>query len=68
MFHSLAFFRRKRQGSARYELPVMLQMSEWSEGETVSTSTVVMELVWQYYRLDLSHPGLVDGWSKTRPM
>jgi hypothetical protein len=46
MFHSLAIFRRKRQTSARYELPVMLQMSEWSEGETVLTSTVVMALLY----------------------
>jgi hypothetical protein len=56
MFHGFAIFRRKRQSSARSELPVMLQMHGWSEGETASTSTVVMALLWQYYGLDLRHP------------
>lgn len=56
MFHGYAIYRRKEQASARYELPVMLQMGDWSEGETVTTSTVVMALLWQHYGLDLSHP------------
>jgi hypothetical protein len=56
MSHGYAIYRRKRQASARYELPVMLQMSDLSEGETVSTSTVVMALLWQFYGLDLNHP------------
>jgi hypothetical protein len=67
MFHSLAIFRRKRQPSARYELPVMLRMGEWFEGETVSTSTVVLELVWQYYGLDLSHPEVSRWLEKNAP-
>jgi hypothetical protein len=56
MFHGFAIFRRKRQASARYELSVTLQMQGWSEGETVSTSTVVRELLRQHYGLDLRHP------------
>jgi hypothetical protein len=56
MFHSSAIFRRKRQASAPYELPVMLQMHGWSEGDTVSATTVVLVLLWQYYGLDLCHP------------
>jgi hypothetical protein len=56
MFHGFAIFRRKRQASACDELPVMLQMHGWSEGDTASTSTVVMALLWQYYGLDLRHP------------
>jgi hypothetical protein len=56
MFNGFAIFGRKRQASAQSELPVMLQMHGWSEGETVSTSTVVMALLWQYYGLDLRHP------------
>jgi hypothetical protein len=56
MFHGFAIFRRKRQASACYELPVILQMHGWSEGDTVSTSTVVMVLLWQYYGLVLYHP------------
>jgi hypothetical protein len=56
MYHGFAIFRRKRQASAPYELPVMLQMHGWSEGETASTSTIVMALLWQYYGLDLRHP------------
>ena len=56
MFHGYAIYRRKEQASARYELPVMLQMGDRSEGETVTTSTVVMALLWQHYGLDLSHP------------
>jgi len=56
MFHGFAIFRRRRQASARYELPVTLQMHDWYEGETVSTSTVVRELLWQHYGLDLRHP------------
>jgi hypothetical protein len=56
MSHGYAIYRRKRQASPRYELPVLLQMSNWREGETVSTSTVVMAFLWQYYGLDLNHP------------
>jgi hypothetical protein len=56
MFNGFAIFRRKRQSSARYELSVTLQMHGRSEGETVSTSTVVRELLWQHYGLDLRHP------------
>jgi hypothetical protein len=56
MFHGYAIFRRKRQASECYELPVILEMHGWAEGETVSTSTVVRALLWQFYGLDLRHP------------
>jgi hypothetical protein len=62
-----AIYRSKRQATARYELPFMLQMSDWPKGETVSTSTVVMALLWQYYGLDLNHPEVSQWLEQNAP-
>jgi hypothetical protein len=58
-FYDFTPFRRGDEAPARStagELPVMLEMPGGYEGKTVSTSTVLMALLWQHYGLDLPHP------------
>jgi hypothetical protein len=59
MFHSINIFGRKQQNRAAElidQLPVTVKMPAGYEGKTVSSSTVMMALLWQQYGLDLLHP------------
>jgi hypothetical protein len=59
MFQSINIFGRKEQNRAAElidQLPVMVEMPAGFEGKTVSSSTVMMALLWQQYGLDLLHP------------
>ena len=59
MFQSINIFGRKQEGRANSminQFPVMVEMPAGFEGKTVSSSTVMMALLWQQYGLDLLHP------------
>ncbi len=59
MFQSINIFARKRQnpaGSMDDLLSVVVEMSAGSEGKTVSSSAVMIALLWQHYGLDPLHP------------
>jgi hypothetical protein len=59
MFQSINIFGRKQQNRAASmidQLPVIVEMPAGYEGKTVSSSTVMMALLWQQYGLDLLHP------------
>jgi hypothetical protein len=59
MFQSINIFGRKQQNRAASmidQLPVMVEMPAGYEGKTVSSNTVMTELLWQQYGLDLLHP------------
>jgi hypothetical protein len=59
MFQSINIFGRKEQNRVAVmidQLPVIVEMPAGYEGKTVSSSTVMMALLWQQYGLDLLHP------------
>jgi hypothetical protein len=59
MFQSISIFGRKQQNrpaSIIDQFPVMVELPAEFEGRTVSSSTVMMALLWQQYGLDLLHP------------
>jgi hypothetical protein len=59
MFHSINIFGRKQQNRVAElidQFPVTVKMPAGYEGKTVSSSTVMMALLWQQYGLDLLHP------------
>jgi hypothetical protein len=59
MFQSINIFGRKQENRAAElidQFPVMVKMPAGYEGKTVSSSTVMMALLWQQYGLDLLHP------------
>jgi hypothetical protein len=58
-FQNIGIFGRKQQNRAAAMIdrfPVMVEMPAGFEGKTVSSSTVMMALLWQQYGLDLLHP------------
>jgi hypothetical protein len=59
MFQSINIFGRKQENrvaSMIDQFPVTVEMPAGYEGKTVSSSTVMMALLWQQYGLDMLHP------------
>jgi hypothetical protein len=56
---------RLQTGEPVSDLPLTLRVSGRSEGESVPARTLIRELLWQHYGLDISHPK-VSRWLERR--
>ena len=57
MFQSISFLGRKEENSmVSNQSSVKVEMPAGLEGKTVSSSAVMMALLWQQYGIDLLHP------------